>query len=36
MFTIEELSFRIVTFVQTTDDANKTKIKLYIQKGASF
>ena len=33
---IKELSFRIVAFMQTTDDANETKIKLYTQKGESF
>ena len=33
---IEELSFCIVAFMQTTDDKNKTKIKLYTQKGVSF
>lgn len=34
--TIEKLSFDIVAFMETTGDAKKTKIKLYIQKGAIF
>ena len=32
----EKVSFRIVAFRKTTGDANKTIIKLYIQRRASF
>ena len=33
---IEKLSFHIVTFMESTGDANKTKIKLYSQKRQVF